>query len=324
MFGQSKMKSVNHRVTILLLVLAAFSSVVAGEPDDKGRTWETFAVHAYSNLNASVNGELTPVFRSLGDVGDVQEYFDQDRYPRKYEAYRQFVVQVFADAMRGDVGEAMFANAVLEITPPRILLSMIAPEIGPQGKLHGILDGKGSDVARRIERRSQVIHEGNVNFDDYVSYLKGGKDRGYTTRSNAEVLVEHMFRTEPQKAFVAMLWADYGFLPYATGNGYVHCKEDSEEVRNLQRIQADIKDYLFRSQYSFPVVEENEARVKAHVKTLSQHGKAWVRLYLVCLMEHDRNLRFRGVIDPLVDDQDDRVRAAVGRINGEYPPFGKD
>jgi hypothetical protein len=318
------MKNNNHSATALLLALAAFSSVVAGEPEDKGRIWETFAVHAYSNLNATVNGELTPVFRSLGDFGELQQYFDQDQYPKKYEAYRQFIVQVFADAIRGDVGEAMFANVVLEMTPTRILLPMIAPEIEPQGKLHGILDGKGSDVAKRIERRSQVIYEGNVNFDDYVSYLKGGKDRGYTTRSNAEVIVEHMFRTEPQKAFIAMLWADYGFLPYAKGNCYLYCKEDSEEVRKLQLMQADIKDYLFRSQYSFPVAEEDEARVKAHLKDLSQHGKAWVRLYLVCLMENDRNLRFRGVIDPLANDQDDRVRAAVGRINSEYPPFWKD
>lgn len=318
------MKSRNHSATVLLVVLAVSSSVLAGEPEGKARIWEDFAVHAYSNLNTAVNGELAPVFRSLGDVGELQQYFDQDRNPKKYEAYRQFIVQVFADAMRGDVGEAMFANVVLEMTPTRVLLPMIAPEIGPQGRLHGILDGKSGDVAKKIERRSQVIYEGNVNFDDYVSYLKGGKDRGYTTRTNAEVIVEHMFRTEPQKAFISMLWADYGFLPYARGNCYLFCGKDSDEVRKLQQMQGDIKDYLFRSQYSFPVEKGQESRVKDHLLVLSQHGKAWVRLYLVCLMENDRNLRFRGIIDPLADDKDERVRAAVDRIKSEYPPFWKD
>jgi hypothetical protein len=318
------MKNKHHKATVLFLILAAFNSVVAGEPEDKGRIWKNFAVHAYSNLNSAVNGELTPVFRSLGDFGELHPYFDQDRNPKKYEAYRQFIVQVFADAMRGDVGEAMFANVVLEMTPTHILLPMIAPEIGPQGRLHGILDGKSSDVAKKIERRSQVIYEGNVNFDDYVSYLKGGKDRGYTTRTNAEVIVEHMFRTEPQKAFISMLWADYGFLPYARGNCYLFLGKDSDEVRKLQQMQADIKDYLFRSQYSFPVEKGQESRVKDHLHALSQNGKAWVRLYLVCLMENDRNLRFRGIIDPLADDQDERVRDAVGRINKEYPPFWKE
>jgi hypothetical protein len=318
------MKDKHHSATVLALVVAAYSSVLAGQADDKTRIWEKYAVNAYSNLNAGMNGELTPVFQAIGGFGDLCEYFDQERNPKKYEAYRQFIIQVFADAKRGDVGEAMFAEVLLEMTPTHVLLPMIAPEIGPQGKLCGILDGRGGKFAKKIERRSQVIYEGNVNFDDYVSYLKGGKDRGYTTRTNAEVIVEHMFRTEPQKAFISMLWADYGFLPYARGNCYLFCGDDSQEVRKLQQIQADIKDYLLRSQYCFPVTKEQEAKVREHLQALRQHQKAWVRLYLVCLMENDRNLRFRGIIDPLGRDQDERVRAAVSRINKEDPPFWKD
>ena len=88
------MKNKHHSETVLLLVFAAFSSVVAGEPEDKGRNRENFAIHAYSNLNAAVNGELTPVFRSLGNFGELQQYFDKDRNPKKHEAYHQFIVQV--------------------------------------------------------------------------------------------------------------------------------------------------------------------------------------------------------------------------------------
>ncbi len=319
-----EMKKRHYTIIILALVVSGCRCVVAGESEDKARIWEKYATHAYSNLNASLNGELTPVFRFLGDFGELHKYFDQDRNPKKYAAYRQFLVQVLSDAMRGDVDEAMFANVLLELTPTHMLLPIIASEIGPQGRLHGILDGKGSDVAKKIERRSHVIYEGNVNFDHYVSYLKGRIHQGYSSQTNAEIIVEHMFRTEPQKAFISMLWADYGFLPYARGNCYLYCKKESQEVRKLQQMQADIRDYLFRSQYSFPVDEGTEDKVKAHLKALGQHEKPWVRLYLVCLMEKDRNLRFSGIIDPLADDPDERVRSAVTRIKKENPPYWKD
>ena len=121
-----------------------------------------------------------------------------------------------------------------------------------------------------------------------------------------------------------MLWADYGFLPYARGNCYLYCKKEAQEVRKLQQIQGDIRDYAFRSQYSFPVEKGKEEAVKEHLKVLSKHEKMWVRLYLVCLMEHDRNLRFSGIIDSLADDPDERVRSAVDRIKKEYPPYWRD
>jgi hypothetical protein len=121
---------------------AACSSLLADESEDKSRIWEKYAVHTYSNLNAGANGELTQLFRAFGGFGEFHQYFDRDRNPKKYEAYLQFIIQVFADAMRGDVGAAMFANVVLEMTPTYVLLPMIAPEIGLQGRLHGILEGK--------------------------------------------------------------------------------------------------------------------------------------------------------------------------------------
>ncbi len=63
------MKSKLHSATVLMLVVAAFSSVLGDEPEDKSRIWESYAVHAYSNLNAAVNGELTPLFRALAGFG---------------------------------------------------------------------------------------------------------------------------------------------------------------------------------------------------------------------------------------------------------------
>lgn len=310
---------------IVVLIALAFLSLhgIAGEPkpEDRARVWEQYAIQAYSNLNARLNGNLTPIFRSLGDFGELHEYFDQDSNPEKYETYRQFLVQVFADAMRGDVGEAMFANVLLELTPPNVLLPMIAPEIGLDGRLQGVLDGENSDVAKRIERRSQIAYAGNVNFDYYVSYLKGKKNRGYASQTNADIIVEHMFRMEPQRAFTSMLWADYGFLPYARGNCYLYCGKDTEEVRRLQQAHAVISDFLFRCNYSFPIEDGQEKAVKDLLRQLSLHEKSWIRLFVVCLMEKERNLRFSAILDPLAKDSDERVRNAVARIKKEYPPW---
>jgi hypothetical protein len=223
------MRHTNYSLIVLILTISVMSSGFAGEPEDRSRIWEQYAVHAYSNLNARMNGELTPIFQSLGDVGQLQQYFDQDRSPKKYEAYRQFLVQALADAKQGDVGEAMFADVLLELTPAPVLLRMIAPEIGQEGRLGGILHGEHSDVAKHIQRQPQRGHIGRPNFIEYVRYLKGGRDRGYTSQTNAEAIVLHMFEADPQEAFAAMLWADYGFNPYSR-YPYLFCKNDMPQV----------------------------------------------------------------------------------------------
>ena len=110
-----EMRYTHHSLVVLVLSVAALHTALAGEPEDRSRIWEQYAIHAYSNLNTRLNGALTPVFRSLGDFGELQQYFDKDRNPEKYEAYRQFLVQALGDAMRGDVGEAIFENVVLEL-----------------------------------------------------------------------------------------------------------------------------------------------------------------------------------------------------------------
>lgn len=307
----------------LLSLLSLLGYAQEASPVNKSRIWEHAAIGTYSNLNTSLNGELTPVFRSLGDFGELYQYFDQDRHPEKYEAYRQFLVQAFFDAKHGDVGEAMFASVVLELTPPNILLQMITPEIGKDGKLSGLLDGT-SDVAKHIQLQNQQGYSGEPNFDNYVYYLRDNSNQGYNSLTNADIIVEHMFRAEPLKALTAMLWADYGFQPYARGNSYLRCKNEASEVRKLQQIQADIRDYLYRSKYSLPVEEGKEENIKSHLKALSQHPKAWVRLYLVCLVEKERQLRFSGIINSLVDDPDERVQAAVARIMDGHSPYWKD
>jgi hypothetical protein len=319
------MKRTRHITTTLILLASLSIHSLADEARDESRIWEKYAIHTYSNLNTRLNGDLAPIFRSLGDCGELHKCFDRDRNPEKYEAYRQFLIQVFADAKRGDVGEAMFANVLLELTPTHVLLPLIAPEIGPEGRLQGILDGKYSDVAKKIERRSQVIYQGNVNFDHYVSFLKGRKDRGYTSQTNATIIVEHMFQTQPQRAFVSMLWADYGFLPYST-TPYVHCKKDIHEVRQLQMSYADISDYLYRShyhmpKYPFPLPSGLEERVRSHLYALAEHNRRWVRLYVAYLLKSERMLRWTDILEKVAKDPDPSIQRVIASINGEDPGF---
>ncbi len=307
------MKHISHPAAVIVLVAFLPLHGIAGEPkpEDKARIWEKYANHAYSSLNARLNGSLTPVFRALGNFGDLHEYFDKNSNPEKYEAYCQFLVQAFADAKDGDVGEAMFANVLLASTPPKVVLAAVAPHIGKGGRLEGILEGKHSDVAKHIQRQPQQGHIGPPSFIEYVRYLKGGKDRDFTKNVNAAVIVDHMLRTDPQEAFISMLWADYGFNPYKRGNCYLFCRNDTRAVRDLQLAYSDIADYLSRIRYSFPVRERQTADVATHLRRLTDHKKWWVRLYVACLITTEPQLREPELIRKLSNDHNEHVRAAI-------------
>lgn len=284
------------------------------EAADESRIWEYQARRVYGELNAQLNGELTPVFSAMGDVGAVHECFDRRRNPQKYDAYQRFLVQVLADALHGDVGEAMLAGALIELTPPRVMLAMIAPEIGPQDKLAGILDTDRSDVAKHVQRQPQRGDRGPPNFREYVYYLKGGKHQGFTSQPGAEVIVEHMFRADPQVAFTAMLSADYGFNPHARSDAYLFCRNDAPAVRDLQLAQMAVDEYLARLRYSFPVRENQAAEVAAVLLGLADHERWWVRLYVACLITDEPRLRNQDLLDKLQTDRDEHVQAAVRRL----------
>jgi hypothetical protein len=208
----------------------------------------------------------------------------------------------------------MFANVVLGLTPPNVVLAMIVPEIGPQGRLYGILDGKHSYVAKHIQRQPQQGPIGPPAFIEYVRYLKGGKDRGFTTQENAAVIVDHMFRTDPGRAFTAMLWADYGFNPHVRGNCYLFCRDETQTVRDLQLAHIRICDLLSRSRCSFPIGEGQVAAVAADLRQLTGHEKWWVRLYVACLITQERQLRHPELIERLMADRNEHVQAAMSRL----------
>ncbi len=285
--------------------------------EERVKNWEERANHTYGELNNRLGGKLTPLFRSLAYGHELhQEYFQEDNR-EKHEAYRQFFVQALVAGKDGNVGEAMFVALLLRLTPPDTVLSLIASELGPEGKLHGILAGKHNDIAKHIQRQPQQGHIGKPNFIEYVYYLKGGKSRGYKSTPNTEEIVLHMFATDPQEAFLSMLWADYGFNPHVRGNAYQHCDDDAENVRTLQVAHADITDYLYRSRYKLPMHRGMKDKVQARLKSLNNHERSWVRLYAACLLKLERRLRSPDLLESLGKSTDSRVLAVAQSIRDE-------
>jgi hypothetical protein len=292
----------------------------APKPVDKSRLWEKYATYRYSKLNDRLDGILTPVFRALGDSSNLNRYFEKDRKSKKFQAYREFILAAFTDRGRGsgDVGQAMFLCAVIGITPPDVLLAIIAPEIGPKGKFPGLLNGKDNGISKHIQRQANQGHSGPPNFTEYVLYLKGGKDRGLAGRPNTAIIINHMFISDPHEAFASMLQADYGLNPHIKKHNYLHCKkEDVKEIRRLQQETADIKDHAFRKRYSFMVREDLSDAVATHLKRLAGHEKWWVRLYVAGVITNHRKLRTAELMKVLKKDANEHVRAAMARLAKE-------
>ncbi|MFO0944651.1 MAG: hypothetical protein U1D30_01700 [Planctomycetota bacterium] len=280
---------------------------------DEAKIWEQWASTTYKSLNDKFEGELTPVFQSLGGMRKLQEFFDKERHPKKYEAYRAFFLEAVADGMHKDVVEAIFANVLMLATPPRVVLELIAPEIGPQGRLAGILDGPNADVARYIQWQEPQGYAGPANFVEYEHYLKGGRSKGIHAKVNADIIIVHMFREDPQHALATMLSVVYGFESNARGNCYLHVGQEIAKVRELQLAHAEIGDFLFRTRYSFPLREGQGQDVSGLLAKLCQQEQWWVRLYVANLVGSQPKLSSPELLGRLVEDSNESVRAAASR-----------
>lgn len=255
----------------------------------EARRWEYYAVYKYPDLNEIK--EYKDLFKSFGDISYLHTYFSSSNYPKRYEAYKEFLIRVFEDAKKGDVGEAMFANVAIAVTPVRIIIEMISPEIGAGGRLEGILEGPNNDIAKYIQRQNQQGFAGDPNFDHYVYFLKGWKDKGIVDKSNTDVLIRHMFQVDSHHAFIAMLQIEYGFNAHSNKHIYLHCGEHTKEVKKLQIGQYEIEDFLYRSRYSFSISEELVTRVKLHLENLKSHEKWWVHLYVDSVLKKAPDLK---------------------------------
>ena len=307
-----KMNSIQKSLILSVLLLTPTISLRAEESSAEYQTlWGKYTFEKYGKLNEEARGKLTSVFRALDTMSHVRQTFMGDyKHPEEYEWFKKFLVQAFSDAMHGDVVEGIFENVLLEFTPPRIVLEAVAPHIGEGGKLEGILEGKHSDIAKHIQRQPQQGHIGPPNFIEYVRFLQNNK-----RRKNHDVIVDHMFRMDPQPAFVAMLWADYGFNPYVRRNPYLHSKkEEKANVRNLQFIQHRISDYLYRKGHSFAVSAEESKQFNNNLEELSHHSKWWVRLYIGCLMERNSFIKRDDILKELSKDENPYISASVERI----------
>jgi len=261
---------------------------VFAEEVDKGRFWEHYAINKYPDLNK--NEEYNKLFKSFGDFEYLLTYFSKDSYPKRYNTYQKFLIRVLEDAIKGDVGEAMFVNAVILFTPASIIMEMIASEIGAGGHLEGVLETP-NDIAKHLQRQNQQGYAGDPNFDHYVHFLKGRTSKGIADKPNTDVVIRHMFQTDSHRAFIAMLKVEYGFNPYPSKYTYSSMGEDTTEVKKLQIAQHEIEDFLYRSRYAFTIPEELATRVKLHLKGMKSHKKWWVRLYAASILKKAPDLK---------------------------------
>jgi hypothetical protein len=265
----------------------------------------------FAPLSQKDAAEFDHMMRGLSGAATLTACFETDDHPNKARFYREFVVQTVDNSLRGDVGDAMFASLVLSVTPPRVILEAIAPELGPKGRLHALLDRPSPDTFESIQgQRIEGCNAGGADFDTYVRYLRDGPGGGLAPRPNAEVLVGHMFKTDVQEAFAAMLRIEYGFEPHSP-HPYPPNGQRVGELRRFQVVWLDVGDYMGRMEYSFPIREGKRQQVELHLKALVQNPRWWVRLYVAEILRQRPELREPHLVAALLDDENPLVRKAM-------------
>ena len=303
------------KTTSMLVATFVSATLIAGqetsEEPDAAVMWTEYALEKYKVLNENADFRLTRLFQAIKQMVAARLVYmiKDDKYPAESKWFEVFLVEALANARRGDVGEAMFQGAVLEFTPPRVVLEAVVPELGHDGKLPGLLDGKPSDVAEHIQRQPTQGWTGAPNFIEYVRFLKSNDHA-----PNRDMLINHMMRLDPQRAMLAMLWVEYGFNPYTRGNCYER-RELVPEARSLQLIRHEMADYLYRLTYAFPVTHDATETFNRHLNTVASHPRWWVRLYAACLMEQTPSIKSAQIITRLRDDPSPCVVAAAQRLD---------
>jgi len=265
----------------------------------------------FARLSQQYGPDFDRLMRDLTAAASLDCFFQTDDHPRESRLYREFVVQSLDNSLRGDVGESMFAALVLSVSPPRVVLEAIAPELGADGCLHRLLEQPSHDVFRHIQKETSQGDGGRPSFDQYVVYLRDGSRRGIAEQPNAELLVAHMFKTDVQEAFLAMLRIEYGLQPESN---YVYvnvARQARKEVRDLQLMRHEVGDYLFHRRYSFPTPPSLKDRVETHLGAASRDTRWWVRLYVAQIMRQHAELRQPDIVARLVDDDHPLVREAL-------------
>jgi len=299
------------RLLLITAIALIGSALIAeqeapSEPIDKSRMYEYMAIHKYSDLNEELGNKLTQAFEHLGDTGSFRStYFDKHRHPETHAAHLDFLVQVFDDQMNGvDVVEAMFAEYILEITPPHVVFEALIPYIGKRQKLENILGTKhlrSSSIACFLQRQSDYSAR-TPDFRIYANYIDAGC-RGIGSSKNNDALASHMLWVDPQEAFKNLLQ-----LPMGTG---YKVELDTAKRRALQIMQLDIIDYLSRRRYSSPIADGALEKVTNHLQLLAEHETWWLRQYAALVLTQKFGVPNKSIIGSLRDDPNPYVREVI-------------
>ncbi len=276
------------------------------------RAWELYAKHQFADLNKASAGQLEELFDDFTDIMHARMFI---RHEKTREIYQQFLVGVIEDAIKGDVAEAMFKDFVLEITPPDTLLEAVVPELGPKGRLHGILETeKTTSVRERLERQSPGGYPGEPDFRHYAFYLEDHKDV-----KTSPYLIRHMFRTAPGEALHAMMYVHYRLRPYPLSTLSKRISIDGK-IRPVFLAEHIISDVIWHEHFRFDLPAGELTKAKTELSVLSQHKDWWVRLYAAEIVQQHPELRVPDIIERLQKDENEFVRQAITREGGKPAP----
>lgn len=298
-----------------LLILACISCSPAQneQASNKNRIYEEHARTHFSDLDRKHGGRLDILFSQLSHVHIAHDFIHDDE---TRPLYKELLIEALA--RDEEIVDAMFANLLLSMTPPEILLEAIVPELGPKGKLHRILEGKYSDTRKRLERQSPQGHPGEAGFRHYSSYLENHQDV-----VTAPYLIAHMFRTAPGEAFHALIQARYFGVPYPPlplSKG----ASNNAGIRPLLYAEHVISDVIWHQHFRFDIAPEQLAKAKNELNTLSQHKDWWVRLYVAEIMQQHPELRVKEVTERLKKDENELIRDAMVRKDTEAKPAAQN
>jgi len=284
-----------------------------GGPSHEQLHWDEYIRASFRALEEYGPRELDLLAELVNGAARLDAFVHADDESPRLRLYREFVVKAIEDAWTGDVLQAMFMNLVIHVTPPAMLVEIVVPELGQEGRLKKLLEQPCHDVFRRIQEQGSQGYSGRASFEHYVRYFRDNVREGFARCPNAQLVVGHMVATDVQEAFLAMLEIDYGFDP--DGSMYREvAPQQRQEVRRLQLAHHTIGDSLFRRRYGFPEPEGLNATVASLLRDLSGHEKWWVRLYVAEVLRLQAPVREAAVVESLSADPHPLVRQAIATI----------
>lgn len=194
------------------------------------------------------------------------------------------VTQLFEFSRRAtDTREAMLFGSVLaELhVPPEHVVGALVPLLElPDATLWRDLDGTLSEYEDRSVDRG-------ASFTLYRPYLEGDPPAG---------LVRHLFESDPDAAFLALLRAQ------------VH---EPGELRQLLWGQHEVADGLWKLRFGFLAPEElasAQPEMAKQLRLLAGHGRWWSRLYAARVVFEVPALAAAADLQSLVLDENPLVR----------------